>query len=66
MVLILITIDLKQWMVQKTWQANIQELLQGWRNSILLLYIITAVAMTLTLLSAKADPFKKYKYVLTH
>ena len=46
LVFILITVDLKQWMVQETWQVNIQELLQGSRNSILLLYIITAVATT--------------------
>ena len=46
LVFILITVDFKQWMVQQTWQANIQELLQGSRNNILLLYIITAVAMT--------------------
>ena len=63
LVFILITVDLKQWMVQKTWQSNIQEFLQGSRNSILLLYIITAVATTLILVSAKAVPLKKYNLI---
>ena len=43
LILILITVDLKQWIVQETWQEIWP---QGSRNSILLLYTITAVATT--------------------